>query len=186
MFRPRLALLLAIFAPLVAFAAATEVPVFVTAPTLPAGVPDLDAAPVQFAGVLLQLAQTGRWGAFASLAVFALVYAVRKFATKLPVGKVRDALTSKWGGWAMNFVSSLSAGFATLAFIGASFTLVSVIGVIGGAVTYTLGAAGLVELQKDLTEKRDTAAADAGATAAAAVTTKADAVSALEKGPPAP
>jgi hypothetical protein len=155
-------------------------------PPLPAGVPSIDQAPLQFATVLLQLAQAGRWGAFASLLVFALVFVVRKFSSKLPEGKVRDALTSKWGGWAMNFVSSLSAGFSALAFIGAPFTLVSVIGVLGGAVTYTLGAAGLVELQKDLTEKRDTAATTAGATAAAGITTKDEVVAALEKGPPAP
>ena len=184
------AVLFALFAPIVAFA--QDVPPGPTIeasphlPPMPAGVPSIDQAPLQFATVLLQLAQAGRWGAFASLLVFALVFAIRKFSGKLPEGKVREALTSKWGGWAMNFVSSLSAGFSALAFIGAPFTLISVIGVIGGAVTYTPGAAGLVELQKDLTEKRDTAATSAGATAAAGITTKDEVVAALEKGPPAP
>lgn len=153
----------------------------VAAPVMP-GVPDIDQAPLQFAAVLIQLAQAGRWGAFASLAIFAAVWLVRKFAGRLPDGKVREALLSKWGGWAMNFVSAVSAGFGAIAFVGAPVTLVSVIGILGGAVTYTLGAAGLVELQKDLTLKRAT---DAGQTAAAAIDSKAAAVATLEKGPPA-
>jgi hypothetical protein len=188
---PRLALVLvlAVFAaPLLARAQdlpAAPVDVVQPAPPLPAGVPSLEAAPVQFAGVLLQLAQTGRWGAFASLAVFALVYAVRKFAAKLPAGKVRDGLMSKWGGWGINLVSAISAGFAGLTFVGAPVTLVSIVGILGGAVTYALGAAGLNELLGDLTTKRTEAATAAGDAAAATVTTPAEAVKAIN-GPPAP
>lgn len=157
---------------------AQDIPPPPDVPAIP-GVPSLDSAPLQFAGVLVQLAQAGRWGAFASLAVFALVYVVRKFGSKLPAGKVRDALLSKWGGWALNFLLAVAAGFAGVTFIGVPITVVVVVGILGAAVSYALGAAGLVELQKDIVGKAEAK----GTEAAAAVTDKAAAVSALERGP---
>lgn len=140
------------------------------------GIPSIEAAPLQFAAVLVQLAQSGKWGALVGLLVFALVWAARKFAGKLPPGKFRDATLSKWGGWGLNLAVALSAGFASLAFVGLPLSVVSVLGVIGAGVTYAFTAAGLVEFQKDI--------ADKGSAASAAVTTKADALGILEKGPP--
>lgn len=145
---------------------------------LPAGVPDLEAAPLQFAGVLVQLGQQGRWGALAALAVFAVVFLARKFVGKLPGGKFRDFMLSTWGGWLLNLLVAGAAAASGLALAGASFSLTTVLGVVGGALTYSLSAAGLVELQKDATKK--------GAAASAAVDTKSEAVSLLEKGPPVP
>ena len=139
--------------------------------------PSLDSSPLQFAGVVLQLAQQGKWGALVGLLVFTLVWAVRRFAKVLPDGKVKETLLSKWGGWVLNLLVAIAAGFAGLLVLGAPVTALSVVGIVGGALTYALTAAGVVELQKDVLTKGDAAAA--------AITTKADAVRELEKGPPA-
>lgn len=184
-----LAVALAVAAPMLAFGQDTPPPdlgpavTHPAAPTITPGIPGLDDAPLQFAGVLIQLAQTGRWGAFASLAVFALVWATRKFAVKLPEGKVREALLSKWGGWLLNFALAVAAGFGGVTFVGLPITVMAVVGIIGGAVSYALGAAGLVELTKDLTGKRNQAVQLAGDAAAAAVTDKEAALRTMEKGP---
>lgn len=143
-----------------------------------AGVPSLEQAPLQFAGVVLQLAQQGKWGALAGLLVFALVWAVRRFAKVLPDGKVKETLLSKWGGWVLNLLVALAAGVAGLLLVGGSVSLLPVLGIVGSAVTYAFAAAGMVELTKDVASK--------GEAAAAAIVTKADAVAELEKGPPAP
>lgn len=143
-----------------------------------AGVPSLEQAPLQFAAVVVQLAQKGQWGAFAFVLLFALVWAVRKFASKLPDGKVKETLLSKWGGWTLNLLFALAAGVAGLLLVGGPVSVLPVLGIVGSAVTYAFAAAGMVELQKDVLGKSDAAAA--------AVVTKADAVRVLEKGPPAP
>lgn len=173
-----LTLTLAIFAaPLTAFAQEpAPPPVAATVSSsppvpLPAGVPSLDDNALAFAGVLVQLAQAGQWGSFAALVVFALVWAVRRFAGHLPAGKVRDFLTGKWGGWLLNFGAAIAAGFATVAITGTPLGLVTVLGVIGGGVTYALGAAGLVELKKDVMP------------APVPVTAKVEALRIMEQGP---
>lgn len=168
----RLALLLAFLA---LPALAQDIPAPASAPFVVPGVPSLDDAPVQFAGLLLQLGQQGRWGALAALGVFALVFLARKFVSKLPPGKVRDFALSTWGGWLLNLLVALSAGIAGMLLGGGALSAASVVGVVGGALTYSLAAAGLVELKKDALAKGDAAAA--------AVDTKAEAVSTLEKGP---
>lgn len=165
--------------PLVVPAAPAELgPVAAPPVALPAGVPDLESAPLQFAGVLVQLGQQGKWGSLAALLVFAVVFLARKFVGRLPEGKVRDFMLSTWGGWLLNLLVAGAASAAGLALGGASFGLPTVLGVVGAALTYSLSAAGLVELQKDATKK--------GAAAAATVDTKAEAASLLENGPPAP
>lgn len=153
-------------------------PVAEPAVALPPGVPSVEEAPLQFAGVLVQLAQQGKWGALAALAVFALVFVARKFVWRLPEGKFRDFMLSTWGGWLLNLLVAGSAASAGLAMSGSPFSVASVLGVVGGALTYSLTAAGLVELQKDATAK--------GAAAAAKLDTKSEAAALLEKGPPAP
>lgn len=158
-----------------ALARAQDVPLPDAAPVLVPGVPSIDDAPLQFAALLVQLGQQGKWGPLVALAVFALVFLARKFASKLPAGKVRDALLSKWGGWGLNLAVALSAGVAGLLLSPVAVSVVSVIGVVGAALTYSLAAAGLVELRKD--------AAGKGDAAAAAVDTKAEALSSLDKGP---
>ena len=173
MFRsPRLALVIALAVFSLPLLARAEPPPAVSVP----GVPSLDDAPLAFAQVVVSLATQGKWGAFAALLVFGLVFALRKFAAKLPEGKVREALLSKWGGWALNFALALAGGVATLALGSVPLTAVSVLSVVFGAVTVALSSAGLVELQKDATKK--------GAEAAAAIDTKAEAVAVLAKGPP--
>lgn len=172
-------LVLAAGTPAPSFALAqAEAPAPAQTPVIAPGVPDLEAAPLQFAGVVLQLAQQGKWGALAGLLVFALVWAVRRFAKVLPDGKVKETLLSKWGGWTLNVLVAISAGFAGLLFLGAPVTALSVVGIVGGALTYALTAAGVVELTKDVTAKGDAAAAG--------IASKADAVAELAKGPPAP
>lgn len=173
-----LTLTLAIFtSPLCAFAQEPGAPPAVATVSssppvpLPAGVPSLDDNALAFAGVLVQLAQAGQWGSFAALVVFALVWAVRRFAGHLPAGKVRDFLTGKWGGWLLNFGAAIAAGFATVALTGTPMGLVTVLGIIGGGVTYALGAAGLVELKKDVMP------------APVPVTEKAEALRIMEQGP---
>lgn len=162
-------------------AAGTPAPTFALAqaadPTI-TGVPSLEQSPLQFAAVVVQLAQKGQWGAFAFVLLFGVVWAIRKFASKLPDGKVKETLLSKWGGWTLNLVLALAAGVAGLLLVGGPVSLVPVLGVVMTAVTYAFAAAGAVEFQKDVLGKGDAAAAG--------VTTKADAVAMLEKGPPAP
>lgn len=170
---------LAVFAaPFVAFAQEPAPPPLVvdTTPSapavpLPAGVPSLDDNALAFAGVLVQLAQAGQWGPVAALVVFALVWGVRRFAGHLPAGKVRDFLIGRWGGWLLNFGAALAAGFAGLALTGTPLGLVTVLGVIGGGITYALGAAGLVELRKDVQP------------APVPVPSKAEALRIMEQGP---
>lgn len=111
---------------------------------------NLDADPLGLVPLATALVREGRFGALALVALFALVWAVRKFAAKLPEGKVRDALLSKWGGWGLNFALGLAGGFASLALSGVAVNLALVLGVIGGAVSFSLGAAGLRELGKDV------------------------------------
>lgn len=173
-----LALTFIIAAPIVAFAQEPAPPPPVVdvassspAVPLPAGVPSLDDNALAFAGVLVQLAQAGQWGSFTALLVFALVWAVRRFAGHLPSGKVRDFLTSRWGGWLLNFGAAIAAGFATVALTGTPLGLVTVLGVIGGGITYALGAAGLVELKKDVLP------------APVPVPSKAEALRLMEQGP---
>ncbi|HEY0881193.1 MAG TPA: hypothetical protein VGD87_06675, partial [Archangium sp.] len=108
---------------------------------------------------------------------------VRRFAKALPEGKVREALLSKWGGWALNFLLAVAAGFGGLTFVGVPITVMAVVGILGSGVAYALGAAGLVELQKDLTTKRNEAVGAAGEAAAATVTDKEAALRTMEKGP---
>lgn len=142
------------------------------------GVPSVEEAPLQFVTLLLQLGQQGRFGPLIALLVFAAVFILRKFAGKLPEGQVRAFLLGTWGGWLLNLATALSAGLAGLLLGGGALSVVSVLGVLGGALTYSLAAAGLVELKKDAAAK--------GEAAAATIATKGDAVSILEKGPPAP
>lgn len=171
----RLVLLLS----LLAFpAVAQDIPAPPATPEL-AGVPSLDAAPAQFALLVLQLAQGGRWGAAALLALFAAVFAFRKLGLKLVPGKVGDFLRGKWGGWLINFALAVSGGFGSVLLAGQSVSAVVAISVLGGAVTFALGSAGLNELVKDLTPKRDVVAE-------VAAMPKAEVVDRLEKGPPAP
>jgi len=143
-----------------------------------AGVPSLEQSPLQFAAVAVQLAQKGQWGAFAFVLLFAAVWLVRKFASKLPDGKVKETLLSKWGGWTLNLLFALAAGVAGLLLVGGPVSVLPVMGIVGSAVTYAFAAAGMVEMKKDLLAQGDTAAG--------AIATKADAVAELTKGPPAP
>jgi len=142
------------------------------------GVPSVEDAPLQFAALLVQLGQQGKWGPLVALIVFALVFALRKFASKLPDGSVKVFLLGKWGGWLLNLGVALSAGIAGLLLSPVTVSVASVVGVVMSAVMLSLSAAGLVELKKDATAK--------GEAAAAAVDTKAEALGVLEKGPPAP
>lgn len=176
----RLALVLCLALPFVVLAQDAAPP---AAPEL-AGVPSLDQAPAQFALLVLQLAQGGRWGAAALLVLFGLVFGFRKLGLKLVPGKVGDFLRGKWGGWLINFALAVSGGFGSLLMVGTPITALAVISVLGGSVTFALGSAGLNELVKDLTHKPAEAAGDAAATNVAGMP-KADLVSALEKGPPA-
>jgi len=133
---------------------------------------NLDADPLGLVPLATTLVREGKFGALALVALFALVWAIRKFAAKLPAGKVRDALLSKWGGWGLNFALGLAGGFASLALSGVQVTLSLVLGVIGAAVSFALGAAGLKELGKDVLPAK--------------VETLDDAAKVLAKGPPAP
>lgn len=137
-------------------------------------VPSLEDSPLAFAGLLVQLGQTRQWGPLVSLIIFALVFGARKFASRLPAGKVRDALLSTWGGWALNLGVALAGGIATLLLSG-GVTVLGLVNTVLAALFAALSAAGLVELRKDATSK--------GVAAAAAVDSKAAAVSALERGP---
>jgi hypothetical protein len=170
----RLALLLSLSA---LPALAQDVPA-APAPVAVPGVPSVEDSPMQFAALLVQLGQQGRWGPLVALVVFALVFVLRKFVGKLPEGKVRDWLLSKWGGWALNLVTALSAGFAAVLMGGGALSVGVAVNIIGGALLASLGAAGIVELQKDAAAK--------GESAAAVIDTKTEAANLLEKGPPAP
>lgn len=154
-------------------------------PTLPTGVPSIEEAPLQFALVLVNLAQTGKWGPFGAFLVFALVALVRWGAKKLPAdSKVALALTSKWGGWALNFASALAAGFGSVLYLGAPLSVTAIVGIVGAALTFTFGAAGVKELQKDLMTSRNDAASSAGSKASGEVKTLDEAAAVLRKGPP--
>lgn len=169
-------LLLAVFSiALPSFAQDVPPPPDVAAPVV-VGV-DLDAAPQALVPVVAGLVKDGRWGLLALVGLFAVVWAVRKFASKLPEGKVRDALTSRWGGWSLNVAMALAGGFASLLATGAPITAAGVVSVIGAAVSFALGAAGLVALKQDVTAKADAA----GAKAAATVTDTATAAAELRK-----
>lgn len=135
---------------------------------------DLDQAPLALVPVVASLVKDGRWGLLALVGLFAAVWAVRKFASKLHEGKVRDALTSRWGGWALNVAMALAGGFASLLATGAPITAVGVVSVLGAAVSFALGAAGLVALKQDVTAKADAAGAKAAATVTDAATAAAE------------
>lgn len=154
-------------------------------PQLPPGLHALEGTPVQAVTALLDLARAGKWLAFAMALLFLAVKLLRFGAKKLPpTSKVATALNSTWGGWATNFVSAVSAGFASYGVLGVPLTLPSVLTVVGGGVAFALGGAGLHELIKDLTQARNEKAAEAGATAAAGVNTVTDAADIFRgKGP---
>lgn len=158
----------------------------VALPALPAGVPSLDQAPVAFVALLVNLAQQGRWGLFAALAIFGATFVVRKVAAKFPTSKFGEAILSKWGGWATNFVLSAAAGVSTMLVTGIPVNVASVATVLFSAVGYTLMAAGLREFQKDAGASRNAAADSAGEKAAGEVKNLDDAADVLRKGPPSP
>lgn len=130
-------------------------------------------------GVVVKLAQEGRWAPAVVLGLFLAVWAFRKFALKLIPGDVGAWLRGKWGGWLINFTLALLGGFGSAALAHMQMSVGSVVGIIMGAVTFTLGAAGFNELTKDATAKADAAQAKGEAS----VVTLEDAANVM-KGPP--
>lgn len=138
------------------------------------GIDQSSIASLALTGVskLAELGKAKQWGPFTSVLLFLLVSILRLVAraTWFPLGKVKDALLSRWGGWGLNFGVSLAGGFAVQALAG-PFTFENVFGIIVGAVTSSLAVAGGLTLFSD-TKGRNDAAAQAGTDAAGAVTTK--------------
>ncbi|MFT3708052.1 MAG: hypothetical protein QM817_10385 [Archangium sp.] len=160
------------------------------APAVPAtpefkGLPNPDSNFIGLALLAADLAKDGRWAPFCFVALFALTFAFRKWVLKLVPGAVGDLLRGKWGGWLLNALLGLSGGFASVLVLGVPLNAGVVFGVLGGAATFTFGAAGFNELLKDFGASRVAAAEVAAKTAAGGVSTLTDAAAEMRKGPPA-
>lgn len=135
-------------------------------------------------GVVVKLAQEGKWAPAVLLGLFLVVWAFRKFALKLIPGAAGDWLRGKWGGWLINFVLALLGGFGSVALVGTPINVGSVMAIVMGSVTFALGAAGVNELLKDIGAKKVAEADAAAAAASGTVTTLSDAAAEMRKGPP--
>lgn len=126
-----------------------------------------------------ELGKAKQWGPFTAVLLYVLVALFRRIAKAawFPVGKVKDALASQWGGWAINLGVSLAGGFAVQLLTG-SLTGAGVVAILISAVSSSLSAAGIVALVGDV-KGRNEAAAKVGEDAAAGVTSKKQALEVL-------
>lgn len=128
--------------------------------------------PTHLAVVLLGAIQAGHWGLVVSAALVLVVALLRRFGRGLP--KVGPLLDHPVVAWALPTVASVGGALVTALVAGSPVS----VGLVLSAVVTGLGANALYVGGKKVAEARE-----AGATAAAGVETKADAVTVL-KGPP--
>ncbi len=124
--------------------------------------------------VIATAVKDGKW----LLLVAVLLTIVMRFVrgpllSLLPAGKVKDALSSTFGGWLTNLTSSFGAGIVTGLVAGTPLDAITVINLAVGSFVVSLTAAGGHEMLKDAFAK--------GTTAAATVDSKAEALAAQPK-----
>lgn len=127
--------------------------------------------PARLAVTLLTAVQSGQWGLVVSVALVLVVALVRRFGRGLP--KVGPLLDHPVVAWLLPTVASVGGALVTSLVAGAPVS----IGLVLSAVVTGLGANALYVGGKKVAEARE-----AGAAAAAGVTSKAEAVEVL-KGP---
>jgi len=117
-----------------------------------AAVPALDPEVAAIADAMKGLISAGRAGKWLLLVMFALklvIFGLRLLAKRLPPSKLTAALTSRWGGWALNLAGSQVGAFAAAAATG-TLTGDTALALIFAGVTTSLAAAGTRELVNDL------------------------------------
>lgn len=138
-------------------AAGVMVIVFLSALAFAQGVTDV-ASPLDPAAAqqMIDAADKGDWLLAAALALSMAIRFLRWGGTKIFKGtKFGKLLSSRRGGWGLNFGASLIGGLVTMMATGQHFSSAAVVKVLTGVVIESLSAAGLHSLAKDVTAPKE-------------------------------
>jgi hypothetical protein len=128
---------------------------------------------IALVGALVQAIQHGQILLAVALGLMLIVFALRFVAGKAPDSGIGKVLSSRWGGWVLNFVLSLAGAIGTALAAGVPISGALVLTALVGSLT----ASGLWQLVSDaLGAGKVATASSAGATAAAQVASKSDAL----------
>jgi hypothetical protein len=98
---------------------------------------------------LIGAGKAGKWLLLVMFALKLVIYLLRLLAKKLPPNAFTNALTSRWGGWALNLIGSQLGAFGAAAATG-TLTADTALALVFAGITTSLAAAGTRELVNDV------------------------------------